>query len=708
MSLENSPSFLLDFSEWDVNGENRHFYRFKSFRLDVEERRLLHHNLPVPLTPKAFDVLAVLVEHSGHLVEKDELLRTVWSDSFVEEANIARIIHTLRKTLAEDQNGNKFIETVAKKGYRFVAEVREVSGQPAANFHNGNRHSSFAGQDLSALNLAAETGKTEFKIPGTEIDDGASAPPVSAPKPKNRAIIFSVVLSGLVIPVLLLTFYLNPAIKQNEIRSIAVLPLKPINSLNRDELYEIGIADALIHRFGRTKSFIVRPLSATRKYMDIEQDPVAAGREQKVDVVLASNYQLVNGKIRVTSQLINVANGQIESTFQSSEIDTANIFTMQDAVANEVGGTLIDQQLVAANYKWGWGNFSIEVKPADQPRPELIGYEKTYQPLRKSNKEAYRLYWQGRTLTERRSPADAKKAVGYFEQSIRLDPNFAQAFSGLAYAYIMSGRLNGMPAKQVKKAREAVNKALELDNNLAEGYEVRGYLRLAFDWDFAGAEKDLRRAAELQPNSVLGLEFLAEYLASRERLDEAIAAIDTAIKFDPNSLALKHERGRLLYRARRYDEAILELTRLVEIDENFVGAYGTLQIAYEKKGDYVGAFNSFMNFVKRTAPEHIEIYQKIYEKAGWLAVQRKHIEFKKLRGNAANEGNSPTGNSGAWNYGLAVMNALIGEKEEAFVYLNKAIADRPAQMIKLNVEPAFDILRADPRFDELVRRVGLK
>jgi DNA-binding winged helix-turn-helix (wHTH) protein len=130
MSLENFPNFLLNFSECGMNGEENHFYQFKSFRLNIGERQLLHNNSPVSLTPKAFDVLAALVTRSGHLVEKEELLRLVWADSFVEEANIPRIVHTLRKTLGEDENGNKFIETVAKKGYRFVAEV-SVSEPPA-------------------------------------------------------------------------------------------------------------------------------------------------------------------------------------------------------------------------------------------------------------------------------------------------------------------------------------------------------------------------------------------------------------------------------------------------------------------------------------------------------------------------------------------------------------------------------------------------
>jgi DNA-binding winged helix-turn-helix (wHTH) protein len=163
MYLEISPSFLLNFSECEMNGEEKIFYQFKSFRLDVDERQLLHNDLPVSLTPKAFDVLTVLVERNGHLVEKDELLRNVWSDSFVEEANVARIVHTLRKVLGEDENGNKFIETVAKKGYRFVAEVDEVRELITQKFTNGNQSSIAIAENFFETTAAEKLPETEFQ-----------------------------------------------------------------------------------------------------------------------------------------------------------------------------------------------------------------------------------------------------------------------------------------------------------------------------------------------------------------------------------------------------------------------------------------------------------------------------------------------------------------------------------------------------------------
>jgi DNA-binding winged helix-turn-helix (wHTH) protein len=156
MSLEISPSFLLNFSEREMNGEAKHFYQFKSFRLSVEERQLLRGDETVSLTPKAFDVLAALVERGGHLVEKDELLRIVWADSFVEEANVPRIVHTLRKVLGEYDNGNKFIETVAKKGYRFVARVDEVREPFAQKHENGSQSSVAVAEKLSEKQVVSE------------------------------------------------------------------------------------------------------------------------------------------------------------------------------------------------------------------------------------------------------------------------------------------------------------------------------------------------------------------------------------------------------------------------------------------------------------------------------------------------------------------------------------------------------------------------
>jgi len=653
-----------------MNRETHHSYRFKSFRLEVEDRRLLHDGVPVHLEPKVFGVLALLVENSGHLVEKDELLCTVWADTFVEETNVARAVYTLRKTLGEDENGNKFIETVAKKGYRFVAEVTEIREPPTPKPGNGNGKSSIASNELPASEFAVIADEANLQIPPANDETQLT----SKPKQKTLIILFAVgfLIAAALLLLLSFNFRSDSAFNSNKPKSIAVLPVKPINAATQDELYEVGIADSLIHRLNSMKGFIVRPLNATRKYADIAQDPLVAGREQQVDYVLASNYQLANGKIRVTAQLFNVANGQSEETYKI-EKEAGDVFAMQDAIAGEMGNKLL-------------ARFAITSSSPVARRGT-------------TNEEAYRLYLHGRNLTAQHSPADLKKAVEYFEQAVNHDPNFARAYSGMAHAYILSSFRGGdLSRVENEKAKDAVRKAFELDDNSAEGYAVRGRLKLVYEWDFAGAEKDLLRAIELEPNNDLAHWGYALLLVYRGRFDEAMAEIETTLAIDPGSPLYQQQRGRILYYARRYDEAIVQLKRVIELDENSGMAWAMLWVAYEMKGDDAGAYETFIQSHKRRNSEHIEVYQKAYETAGWQGVRQKHLEFNKL-----NE-HKPGSNL----FAIARQYALLGEKEQAFEYLNKAFEKHQSQMIILNVEPSLDSLRGDPRFDELVRRVGLK
>jgi DNA-binding winged helix-turn-helix (wHTH) protein/TolB-like protein/Tfp pilus assembly protein PilF len=657
MSLGKFPDFLLKFSGCKMNGQESHSYCFKSFRLDVGERQLFHGNIPVSLEPKVFDVLAVLVERSGHLIEKDELLNLVWSDSFVEETNIARSVYTLRRVLGEKRGGQKFIETVAKKGYRFVAKVTEV--------HEPN------GDTATRRHADAATVEEESPRPRVAV----SPLPNLKPKQNTRIILFSVGFLCAVFLILLLSFDFQSGSSgnPNEVRSIAVLPLKPINTANRDEIYEFGIAETLIHQLSSIKGFIVRPLSATRKYTDIEQDPMAAGREQKVDYILASNYQLAGGKIRITAQLINVANGQIEHTYKS-ERDAGDLFGMQDAFANEVGNKLLSRFATTSD------NFLAKRGT--------------------TNEEAYRLYLHGKILTSQRTAKDAQKAIEYFEQSVRLDPNFARAYAGMAFAYRASGSLGGgLPREQFEKAKESVNKALELDSDLAEAYAVRGDLKPKYERDWAGGEKDLLRAIELEPNNDLAHSIYAELLAERfSRFDDALAQEEIALAINPNSLVYQRDRGRILYFARRYDEAILQLKQVVEVDENFQTAYGWLWYACAMKGDDMQAFEFLIKHQKIRDLERVEPLQKAYETVGWQAVLQKNLELIKL-----DEHKSVTNY-----YEMARICAMLNEKEQVFEYLNKTIEKGQSQIVMLNVEPAFDPIRDDPRYEELLRRIGLK
>lgn len=507
MSFGNLPDFFQNSSGGEMNGEEKHSYTFKSFRLDVKERQLLDNNIPVPLAPKIFDVLVALVERSGHLVEKDELLKLVWADSFVEEVNVARSVHALRRVLGENGDGDKFIETVPKKGYRFVAKVTEVVPP--------DKRQSTATDDF--------VDDANEQLPSTS----GLQPTVDKPKLKTRVILFSVGFLTAVSLIVLLSF--NFRSTGLGVRSIAVLPLKPIDAARRDVAYEVGIADSLINRLSSTRGLIVRPLDATRKYSAIEQDPIAAGREQKTDYVLASNYQIADGKIRITSQLMNVQSGLTEEDFKV-EVDLSRIFSVQDEVAENIGASLL--------------------KKFNQQANSLLAKRGT------NNEEAYRLYLQGRNLTMWGSGTDRKKAIEHFEQAIRLDPNYALAYARMANAYIWLDAVdNAVP--RVEKITEIINRAFELDNDLAEAYVARGQLSLAFEWNLAAAEKDLLRAIELEPNNDTAHWLYALLLAARKQFDEALISIDTAQAIDPSATRYMMHRARILYYARRYDEAVV-------------------------------------------------------------------------------------------------------------------------------------------------------
>jgi DNA-binding winged helix-turn-helix (wHTH) protein/TolB-like protein/Tfp pilus assembly protein PilF len=685
-------------------------FTFGEFLLDIQEKVLLRRGKPLPITPKAFQLLFVLVEKHGHLVEKDELMKSVWADSFVEEGNITFTIGLLRKLLEDDTKNPRFIETVSRRGYRFIADVRRVeriereAAEPEAeqtkislpdNFPSPrlpvsrSRKTQGSGTVVALADWRADAngnGATErsptSKASGESTEQTAGAESVAAKPssegrrvPKSRLTLAALALASVLIGAGTLGYYFFYAGKKASSadgkKSIAVLPLKPINTANRKEIYEIGIADSLIQKINSLTGFLARPLSATRRYTDIEQDSLAAGREQKVDYVLASNYQLAGGKIRITAQLLNVSSGQIEETY-TIEKDSADVFAMQDAIAGEIGNKLLARFV------------STSSGPAAK--------------LGTTNEEAYRLYSQGRDLTYNRNAANTQKAIEYFRQAIELDPNFARAYSGMAHAYIASGNLSGGASIEYTKAKAAVTKALELDNNLAEGFAVWGEFEFSIEWDYPAGEKSLLRAIEIEPNSDLAHHLFASYLAARGRFDEALAESKIALEINPNSYNIQLDRARILYLARRYDETILQYKRIMEVHRD-LGVYGGwLWVSYEMKGDEAGAYEWFLKQQKAVNPELVEIYQKAYETSGWQGIREKMFELQMI--------NEQTRSKNY--YGLARQCALLGKKELAFEFLDKAIENRQGQLQMLNVEPPFDILRDDPRFDELVRRVGLK
>ena len=665
MSLETFPGFLLNFSECQMKGEEKHSYWFKSFRLNVEERQLLDNGSPVPLTPKAFDVLATLVERSGQLVEKDELLRLVWADTVVEEANVARIVHTLRKVLGEDENGNKFIETVSKKGYRFVATVSEAREAPGPKSTNGKQHA------LLSVELLATD---EFQVPPSRADASVTQP-AAKPKRETKIFLFAIgVLTAVFLIVLLsINFRSKSSFNPNRVKSIAVLPFKPLSADSRNESLELGMAEALINKLSGIRHLNVRPVSSVRKYSALDQDGVAAGRELGVDSVLEGNLQSIGEKTRATVTLLSVRDRTTIWTYKCDEY-CSNVFELQDAIAARIARAL-----------------AIELTGDDRKHLAKHYTEST---------EAYRAYLTGRSLHHKRTSQGTEKAIEYFEQAIKLDPNYALAYAALADAHVSLATGGWRSTEEIMpKAKAAVSKALELDDTLAEAHAALGSIKF-FDWDWLGAEREFKRAIELNPNYERNHSNYDHCLRAMKRFDEAVAESKRALDLEPVSAF--HHRGvaMALYYARRYDEAIAQCEKAIELDSTIPHTtYRWLAKSFEQKGLYDQAVEAYLKTEQFTnyGPQAGAALRKAYATSGWKGFCQKLLSLLK---ELAKQNKSLEH--------LAETYARLGEKDGAFSSLEKAYKLRRPLTGFLNRDPVWDGLRSDPRYADLIRRMGLE
>jgi DNA-binding winged helix-turn-helix (wHTH) protein/tetratricopeptide (TPR) repeat protein len=663
MSLEIYPDSLLNFSDTNLAREEKHSYRFKAFELIPFERQLLHSGNRVPLTPKAFEILILLVENAGHLVKKEEIIEAVWADAFVEEANLARLVHTLRKTLGEDENGNKFIETVAKQGYRFVTPVTDV-------VHDSVSQRPITDPGAGAADIPNDLPEniSQFKeqdLPGSH----AATKGLRRPLLAGLAILVTVALS-----VIFLIAWNNGGQADSGRRvTIAVLPFRPIDVGYRKETYDLGFADSMIYELGRAKDLTVRQLSAIRQYQDLNEDAVAIGRIQKVEYVVDSNYLIEGGRIRVTLRLINVGSGAVEETLREESDDVSDVMTNIDSISKKFGNELIAR---------------LRVRASD------IDLERST-----TNEDAYRHYLQGMYLTDKRIREDAEKAITEFESAIRLQPDYARAWVGLAYAQTTVKVNDGDADVMCPGALDSAQHALSLDPNLAEAYTIIGMNQHSCTMDQSAADAFHRRAVELAPNSSFVHRFYGIFLSHMGRADEAIREIKTAIDLDPNLPFNEKQLGRFFFLARRYDEAIVQLKKVRELDPRDPEQLGYLFMSYQFKGDYDQALEWFLvrESVNGAGEPQMDLWKATYRDSGWEGVLKARLERAEQKEK-----------TGANNFAeIASLAAQVGDKDKAFAYAAKAISQRRLFTSQFFVDPTLDPLRSDPRYGDLLKRVGM-
>jgi len=651
----------------------KQLYEFGQFRLDPQERLLLRDGEPVPLTPKAFDMLLALVENSGRLLEKEELMRRLWPDSFVEEGSLAQNVSLLRKALGESDD-QKFIETVTRSGYRFIASVKGVQDDAEIIVREHSRAS-----------IAVE-GNQEPAISESYVESGqAGAQKALEPdrpaswmlrQKRHRAVLIASLALAVVVAAFLISRVLNRPEQAagQAIKSIAVLPFKSLGADGADEYLGVGMAETLTARLSSLKLLAVRPSSAVLKYAASDKETVVAGQELKVDSVLEGSIRRLGDRLRVTVRLVSVSDVSLLWADYFDENFT-DIFKVEDSISTRVAAAL-----------------ALKLSGEEQRR--LI---KRYT----DNAEAYQLYLKGRFFWNKRTQEGFKLGIAQFEQAVEKDTGYALAYAGLADSYTGLTFYNfAAPNETMPKAKEAATNALAIDSTLAEAHAALAHVKVNYDWEWSDAEKEFRLSIELKPDYATAHQWYAiHYLTPTGQSEEAIQEMKRALDLEPTSLVMNTFLGATLYFAGRYDDAIEQGRKTIEMDPNFAVAHWHLGLACEQKGMFDDAIAELQKAItlSGSSPLMIAALGHAYAKAGKRNEANRILdELQKL---SAVRYVSP--------YEVAGIYVALGEREQAFQRLERSYKERSFHLINLKVRPEFAPLRSDPRFHYLVRRIGL-
>lgn len=656
---------------------DKHLFDFDSFRVDAQKRLLTRAGEVLPLTPKAFDTLLALVENRGRVIEKDELMQSVWPDTIVEESALSRNIYLLRKALGESPDEHRFIVTVPGRGYRFVAEVTQAQAETVEIIVATKTRTSIVTEEENW-----EMGRDgEIERPGDGGTGGRKNTQLPAigvsPSPRLSP---SLIAIGLLVVILATgaAYWWNKSKSaigfsggtQSAIKSIAVLPFKPLVAAGQDEYLQMGMADVLIMRLSNLRLIIVRPISAVRKYTSLEQDPVVAGRELKVEAVLDGSIQRVGDRVRLTVRLLNISDG---ATLWAEKFDEkfTDLLSVEDRLSEKLTGALAlkltgeEQRMLAKRYT--------------------------------ENSDAYQAYLRGRYFLHKWTRPSLEKAIEAFEQALAADPDYAPAHSGVADAWTLLGYLGFLPPREAfPKSEAAAMRALRLDDSLGEAHLSLAKTKLFYDWDWDGCEREIKRALELAPNFADTHGMNGTYLTAIGRFDEALAARKRALELDPTSPLFTTMVGWVYFYQRRYDQAVEWYRRALELDMNFAQPQDDIALAlYLKNGDA----QSFQEIFKAktlsgASAEKIAVLQQAYSSGGKTGYWRKELELALEQQDRI----------GPWR--MARIYAELGDKDQAIAQLNKACEERVSLLSFLKVTPIFDSLRSDLRFADLLRRIG--
>ena len=625
-------------------------YEFGRFRLNVAERVLLREGELVPLTPKVFDILLVLVESSGQVVAKDDLMKRVWPNTFVEEGNLTQNISLLRKALGETPGGVQFIETVPRRGYRFVAETSHANGRSETNEANGRFGSVASMPSLS---------------PSPAIDPVLSAqipPPVSV---RRRTPAFVVAAALVVFSIIGLMYFTSKAGNTAAIQSIAVLPFVDESADPDAEYINDKIAESLINSLSKLPQLRVVPRSVVAGYKGKDIDPRKIGEELNVRAVVTGRMRRHGDIISIQADLIDLENvAQLWGQHYDHKVSDALL--VQDDISRDI-----------------FENLRLKLNVEE-----------------KKQLDSYRLYLKGRNAWNKRTGDALQEAIGFFNQAIEIDPNNSAAYAGLADCYnmlVVYGRLQ--PKEGFPKAKEAAAKALEIDESSAEAHTSMAFIKFRWDWDRAETEREFQSAIKLKPAYAPAHQWYSSYLVAVERFDEAIAEAKRTQELEPLSFVASSHLGWIYYLSGHNDEAIEQCRKILELDPSSFPARRYLGLAYEAKGMYPEAISEFQTGVKLSgSPLMLALLGHAYAVAGKKAeAQQVLSDLQQL---PPQRYVSP--------YTVAAIYAGLGDQEQAFKWLDRAVEERDIWLMNLKVDPVFARLRSQRRFTDTLARIRLR
>lgn len=648
-------------------------FRFGDFTLQVSEHRLVCGEQEIYLRPKAFETLLYLVQRHGHLVGKDELMNRVWADTIVTETAMTHCIEEIRKALGDHAHQPRYLKTIPRLGYKFIAPVTKINVT----------EEKIIKEEFTAIKVIVTEEEQES---AGEIDAfNASDVPSASLLPSTRRsltrlssywshmgqkiLLLAVIFLLLIVGGLYLYNRSHP-----DIQSLAVLPLTNLNADPAQEYFADGMTEALITELAKISAVRVISRTSIMQYKGAYRPLPEIANELKVDAIVEGSLLYSGERVRITAQLIQ-ANPERHLWAESYERKISDILALQSEVTRAIAT-------------------EINARLTPQEQAHLTR-------ARQVNPEAYQAYLKGRYFWNKRTPEGFNKGIEYFNQAIAIDPSYAPAFAGLADCYNLLNDYDVLPPKEaIPRAKAAAEQALAIDSTLAEAHASLGFALARYDWDWIGAEHEFQRAIELKPNYAIAHHWYALQLGMMGRFQEAMMEMNKALELDPLLLIINANIGWLLFFERNYDPAKQRLQRTLEMEPNFLSAHVKLGWVYEQQGRYEEAIAQFNSALALSGDEDniIGLLGNSY------ALSRQRVAAKviinKLIAQSKQRYISP--------YWIAVIYACLEEKDNAFQWLNEAVKERSGGLVWLKVEPKLDGLRADPRFNELLRELGLQ